>query len=161
MLMTNQSFSPRRPHTSRLPYGKAQELIMRRALQAARSWAVRYTKEIDTIYKLDAVVIDRERPLLPAVGLQFTTMHSPDKMQSTIDMIRRTGIVERLLYLEAECRIDEAAFVLIQTLVHYTAETKPAQGIVTAILGKDEQGRFCLRDLRCYSIEADRPAIAA
>jgi hypothetical protein len=134
---------------------------MRRALLAADAWIVRYTKEIDTIYKLDAVVIDRRRPLLPAVGLQFTTMHSPEKMRSTIDMIRRTGIVERLLYLEAECRIDEGAFTLIQTLVRYTAETKPSQGIVTAILSKDEHGRFCLRDIRCHSVEAARPAIAA
>lgn len=172
MLMPNQTFpirrpgmplppASRRPRTSRLPYGKAQELVMRRAVEAAQGLVVRYSLEADRIYKVDLVVADRERPLLPAVGLQFTTAHNPEKMQSTIDMIRRTRIVERLLYLEAECRIDEAASTLIQTLVRHTAETKPSKGIVTAVLCKDEHGRFCLRDLRCYGIEPARAAVAA
>lgn len=173
MLMTHHTFPIRRPglplppmgrrarRRPHLPYGKAQEAIMRRALHEDDGFVVRYTKEIDTIYKLDAVVLDRERPLVPAVGLQFTTAHNQEKMQSTIDMVRRTGIVQRLVYLEAECPINEAAFPLIQTLVRHAATAKPAQGIVTAVLSKDERGGFTLRNVRCYSIEADRPAIAA
>jgi hypothetical protein len=173
MLMTQHSSQIRRPglplppmgrrarRHPHLPYGKAQEVIMRRALHKGDGFVVRYTREIDTIYKLDAVVLDRERPLAPAVGLQFTTAHNQEKMQSTIDMVRRTGIVQRFVYLEAECPIEEAAFPLIQTLVRYTATAKPAQGIVTAILTKDERGCFTLRNVRCYSIEADRPTIAA
>ena len=171
MLISSQSFPIRRPGMplppgsystrSQLPYGKAQELVMRRALEADPDLAVLYSPEADRIYKVDLVVADRRRPLLPVVGLQFTTAHNPEKMQSTIDMIRRTRIVERLLYLEAECRIEQAAFTLIQTLVRHTADTKPSQGIVTAILNKDEHGRFCLRDLRCYSMESARTFIAA
>jgi hypothetical protein len=172
MLMPNQTLPIRRPGmplppdsrrrcTSRLPYGKAQELVMRRALEADHGLVTKYSPEADRIYKVDLVVVDQQRPLLPAVGLQFTTAHNPEKMQSTIDMIRRTRIVERLLYLEAECRIEEAAFALIQTLVRHTAATKPSQGIVTAVLGRDEHGRFCLRHLRCFSIEPARAAVAA
>jgi hypothetical protein len=117
---------------------------------------VRYSYEIDTIYKLDAVVLVRERPLLPAVGVQFTTKHDEDKMRRTIDLIRRTRIVTRLLYLESECRLGLHAFDIIRTLVLFTATTKPGQDIVTAVLTKDDQGQFVCpyRDLHCFSMEA-------
>src|SRR5437879_2124350 len=102
-----------RPSTG-VSYGKQQEMMMRLALESGTGLDVRYTTEIDTVYKLDAVVIDRNRPLRPAVGIQFTTMHDDDKVRRTIDMIRRTRIVERLLYLESECRLERSAFDMIR-----------------------------------------------
>jgi len=145
---------PLRPATG-LSYGKQQEMMMRRALESGTGLDVRYTTEIDTVYKLDAVVIDRSRPLRPAVGIQFTTMHNEDKVRRTIDMIRRTRIVERLLYLEAECRLDRSAFDMIRNLVMFVATAKSDKGIVTVVLAKDNQGRFTFRDLQCFSMEAE------
>lgn len=144
---------PLRPATG-LSYGKQQEMMMRRALESGTGLEVRYSTEIDTVYKLDAVVIDRNKPLRPAVGIQFTTMHDEDKVRRTIDMIRRTRIVERLLYLESECRLERSAFDMIRNLVMFVATAKPDKGIVTAVLAKDNQGRFTFRNLCCFSMEA-------
>lgn len=138
-----------------LSYGKQQEILMRRALESGAEFDVRYSTKIDTVYKLDAVVIDRARPLRPAVGIQFTTIHDADKVQGTIDIIRRTRIVERLLYLESECRLEQTAFEMICNLVMFVSTAKPDKGIVTVVLAKDSQGRFTFRDLRCFSMKAD------
>lgn len=69
MLISSQSFPIRRPGMplppgsystrSQLPYGKAQELVMRRALEADPDLAVLYSPEADRIYKVDLVVADR------------------------------------------------------------------------------------------------------
>lgn len=138
-----------------LSYGKQQEMIMRQALESGPGLDVRYSTEIDTVYKLDAVVIDHDRPLRPPVGVQFTTIHDEDKVRRTIDMVRRTRIVARLLYLESECRLEKAAFQMIRNLVMFVATAKPDKGIVTVVLAKDTQGRFTFRDLRCFSMEAE------
>jgi hypothetical protein len=136
-------------------------MMMRRALESGTGLDVRYSTEIDTVYKLDAVVIDRNKPLRPPVGVQFTTIHDEDKVQRTIDMIRRTRIVSRLLYLESECRLERPAFEMIRNLVMFVATAKPDKGIVTVVLAKDNQGRFTFRDLRCFSMEAEQASTRA
>ena len=130
------------------PYGLRQEERMRRALRHDERLEVRYSRELDAIYKLDAVVLDRTNPLLPAVGVQFTTRHDPEKRRSTIAAVRRTRVVPRLLYLEAERPLGPPAYPLLLNLVRHIARLPVDRGIVSAILTRDGNHRYCLRQVR-------------
>lgn len=76
----------RTPHRSgsRLRYGLRQESELRRGLSADNKLFVHHSDSEDTIYKMDAIVRFRDAPMLPAVGIQFTTKPDVEKMNRTI-----------------------------------------------------------------------------
>jgi hypothetical protein len=137
-----------------LPYGLRQEEALRRGLRGDRRLLVHHNPEMDAIYKLDAVVRHRDDPMLPAVGIQFTTKHDPDKQALTIAAVRRTRFVTRLIYLEAECPLEGAAFERVRELVRDVAQNKESRGIVCAILYVNEEGRFDFRRKTYISFKA-------
>ena len=139
--------------TSRLRYGLRQEAELRRGLRCDDKLIVHYRPRADAIYKIDAVVRFRDAPMLPVVGIQFTTKSDPDKMHRTIAAVRRSRIVSRMLYLEAECPLAEAAFPAIGNLIRFIAGSSGEQGIVCAVLTSDSQGKYWFRDLRSFPIE--------
>ena len=132
-----------------------QEMELRRALCTDEDLDVRHNREIDTIYKLDAVVLDRTNPLLPAVGIQFTTKHDPDKQRRTIAAIRRSCGVPRFLYLEAECPLKASAYPVVQSLVRHTAQMPVDRGVGSAILASDGNEGYCLRQVKNCPIETE------
>src|SRR5271165_2072089 len=93
--------SPLRHSASRLSYGLRQESKLRWGLRSNTNLLVHYKASDDAIYKMDAIVQFRDMPMLPAVGIQFTTRRDLDKLNRTIAAVRRSQIVSRLLYLEA------------------------------------------------------------
>jgi hypothetical protein len=151
--------NPARPHPRRFPayplrYGLRQEEALRRGLRGDRRLLVHHNPEMDSIYKLDAVVRHRDDPMLPAVGIQFTTKHDPDKQALTIAAVRRTRFVTRLIYLEAECPLEESAFEKVRELVRDVAQNKESKGIVCAILYVNEEGCFDFRRKTFISFKA-------
>ena len=139
--------------TPRLRYGLWQEKELRRGLRDRGKLIVHYSSSADAIYKIDAIVRFRNAPMLPAVGIQFTTKADPDKMQRTIAAVRRSRIVSRMLYLEAECPLAEPAFPAIGNLIRFIAESSGEQGIVCAVLTSDGQGKYWFRDRKSFPVE--------
>jgi hypothetical protein len=136
-----------------LRYGLRQESELRRGLSADQKLHVHHDETEDAIYKMDAIVRFRNAPLLPAVGIQFTTKPDLDKVNRTIAVVRRTRIVSRLLYLEAECALNESAFPLIADLIRFLADGPAERGIVCAVLTTDGKSKYWFRDLKCFPLE--------
>ena len=130
------NYPTRMPVGHSLPYGLRQERSFRKGLRGS-SLSVRYSPELDRIHKLDCVVIHRRLPSLPAVGIQFTTKHDPEKKARTIAEYRRHRAVPRLLYLEAECPLSAGAFGIIRKLVYQTARVPRKNKVVSAVLAFD------------------------
>lgn len=150
------------PHrsASRLRYGLRQESELRRGLSADNKLFVHHSASEDAIYKMDAIVRFRDAPMLPAVGIQFTTKPDIDKMNRTIAAVRRTRIVSRLLYLQAECPLNESVFTAVSDLIRFIAKSPGVQGIMCAILSTDGQGKYWFRDLKSFPLETVVPAIS-
>lgn len=66
------AFPFRVPVSQPLQFGHIQESLFRTLLAELPGLQVVYDASADAIYKLDAVVWCRDKPLLPAVGVQFT-----------------------------------------------------------------------------------------
>lgn len=75
---------------SALRYGLRQEGELRRGLSADPNLHVHHSATEDAIYKMDAIVRFRHAPLLPAVGIQFTTRSDTDKVNRTVATMLRT-----------------------------------------------------------------------
>jgi hypothetical protein len=98
--------------------------------------------------------------MLPAVGIQFTTKPDIDKMNRTIAAVRRSRIVSRLLYLQAECPLNDSVFTAVGDLIRFIAKSPGSQGIVCAILSTDGQGKYWFRDLKSFPLETTLPGIS-
>jgi len=133
-----------------MTYGHFQEEMMRRVLKASGEFEVRYSTELDVVYKLDAVALSTRNLRLPPVGIQFTTRRSPQKRQKAMDVVRRTQVVERFLYLHALAPINLEASAILCSLVTLVATLDSSRGIVTAGLATDHQGSFHLTNLRSF-----------
>jgi len=159
---TAPSYRFRTPHRtgSHLRYGLRQESELRRGLSADDKLFVHHSDSEDAIYKMDAIVRFRDAPMLPAVGIQFTTKSDTDKMNRTIAAVRRTRIVSRLLYLQAECPLDESVFTAVGDLIRFIAKSPGGQGIVCAVLSTDGQGKYWFRDLKSFPLETAVPAVS-
>lgn len=132
---------------SRIPtrYGFREEQKLRCGLRGDKRLAVHHTEELDEIYKLDAVVRDLDAPHLPAVGVQFTTKHDLEKEERTLDAVRRHRVVVRLLYLIAECPLEDRALPIIRDMVRQTARQPATKALIVAVLATDEKGDFFFR----------------
>lgn len=151
--LSNQRFHWFRRPGDALRYGLRQERELRRGLSADHNLHVHHSATEDAIYKMDAIVRFRHAPMLPAVGIQFTTKPDPDKVNRTIAAVRRTRIVSRLLYLEAECPLAGPAFGLISDLIRFRANSSGERGIISAVLTSDGQGKYWFRDPKCFPLE--------
>lgn len=137
-----------------LRYGLRQENELRDGLRRIGRLTVTHDVRTDKVYKLDAVVTDRERPESPAVGIQFTTRRDPQKRERTIAAVQRTEIVARFLYLEAECPLAEPAFEKVRELVRDVARRRDQKGILCAVLFKDHKGCFAIKRVAYFPIHA-------
>lgn len=144
---------PSRHSGTRRPYGLRQESELRQGLQANTNLLVQYNARDDAIYKMDAVVQLRNEPMLPAVGIQFTTRQDLEKLNRTIAAVRRSRIVSRLLYLQAECPLHASVFGAIADLIRLIAESPADRGIVHAVLTSDGQGKYWFREVTSFSFE--------
>ncbi|HEY6344096.1 MAG TPA: hypothetical protein VIY49_21585 [Bryobacteraceae bacterium] len=95
----------------------------------------------------------RRPDLWPAVGIQFTTKFDPEKIQRTIAAVRRSRIVSRLLYLQVDGPITEAAFPIIRRLVRLTATFTDDKGFISVVLASDAQGQYGICDARAFPVE--------
>lgn len=68
--------------------------------------------------------------------------------------MRRTRIVSRLLYLEAECPLAESVFPLIADLIRKLAHNPAERGVIYARLTGDGQGNYSLREMQCFALDA-------
>jgi hypothetical protein len=138
---------------TRQPYGLRQEGQLRRGLRDNGKLLVHYNASDDAIYKMDAVVRFREMPKLPAVGIQFTTRPDPEKLNRTIAAVRRSRIVSRLLYLQADCPLHPTVFGAIGDLIRLIAGSPAERGIVYAVLTTDGQNKYWFRETKCFPLE--------
>jgi len=127
-------------------YGHLQEERMREALRSTGELDVRYSAELDCIYKLDAVALIKSSPLLPAVGIQFTMRSSSEKQQRAVQVVRKTKIVNRFLYLRSRAPITQDALVLL------VATMSVSQGIVAAVLATDANGRYFITSVQSFPL---------
>lgn len=134
-------------------YGLRQESELRRGLSMDTTLRVDHDQTEDAIYKMDAIVRFLDAPLLPAVGIQFTTKADPDKVKRTIAAVRRSRIVSRLLYLEAEYALTAAVFPMITDLIRVLAGSPADRAIICAVLTGDGHDRYWFRDLKCHPLE--------
>ena len=138
---------------TRCPYGLVQESELRQGLRGNTNLMVHYNASDDAIYKMDAVVQFRDKPMLPAVGIQFTTRQDMEKLNRTIAAVRRSRIVSRLLYLQADCPMQASVFGAIADLIRFIAGSPADRGIVYAVLTSDGQDKHWFREVRCFPFE--------
>jgi hypothetical protein len=142
----------RRP-TNRQRYGLRQEDELRRGLGSDDKLSVHHNMRDDAIYKMDAIVRFRDEPTLPAVGIQFTTRRDADKLNRTLAVVRRTRIVSRMLYVEAQCPLHESVFGPLTDLLRFIAKSPRERGIVSAVLTTETQSKYWFRDLKSFPFE--------
>ena len=133
-------------------YGHLQEERMREALRSTGELDVRYSAELDCIYKLDAVALIKSSPLLPAVGIQFTMRSSSEKQQRAVQVVRKTKIVNRFLYLRSRAPITQDAAGILCSLVLLVATMSVSQGIVAAVLATDANGRYFITSVQSFPL---------
>lgn len=118
-------------------YGLRQEELLLRLVEKNADLAVCHSSEIDRNYKLDAIVLHRRRPDLPAVGLQFTTKHSTEKQVATLDAVARSSIVVRLLYLETAEPVGQEVAQRVVELIRHVADQPAERAAVFARVYRD------------------------
>lgn len=115
--------------------GLIEEERMRTALRNIGLDVV-YSAELDRL-KVDALVSLKANPPLPPVGLQYTRQRSGRKQRKAIEVVRKTRIVSRFLYLSCRLPITERVTTIIHSLLMFVAEANPERGIMAVVLDKD------------------------
>lgn len=124
------------PHAES-PWGLQQEALLREGLEADGRFNVQASTALDRVHKIDLVVLHRDAPHLPPVGIQFTTRYDPHKRARTVRSVRRDQVVSHLLYLEARCLICEEVLRLVGQLIGYTARRPLSGAVVSAVVWYD------------------------
>jgi hypothetical protein len=133
-----------------LQFGQLQESLFRTLLAEIPDVQVVYDASADAIYKLDAVVWWRDKPLLPAVGVQFTINPDQEKRLCALRAVHRSGVVSRFLYVQlSRCQVDQEAVELVSVLIRRVAELPGMQVMLSAVVKRNHLGLvICSTDLK-------------
>lgn len=135
------AFPFRAPVSQALQFGHIQESLFRTLLAELPGLQVVYDASADAIYKLDAVVWCRDKPLLPAVGVQFTLNPDQEKRLCALRAVRRSDVVSRFLYVQlSRCEVDRQAVELVSVLIRRVAELPGMQVMLSAVIERDHSG---------------------